>query len=95
MAVNALVVRNGSIYIDSGTGIFTDSDIVAGVTADSSVELSAVVSLPSYVPGDTESMTLTPVGRLRVDTRPADETVNVFAASSPFDGESWSSKSPW
>lgn len=69
-------------------GLLEAADGVGFLTA-------AVVGPQSYEPGDPSAITATADGRLRVDTRPTDETVNLFAQPSPWGGNPWSSKSPW
>ena len=92
-------VRGNRIYSASrGHGVLVLADELALLEEADGVAFvhGAAIGVASYDPNDaTGAMTLTNDGRLRVDTKPTDETVNPFAAPSPFDGSPWSRKNPW
>lgn len=83
MTEYALVVRNGALYVDNGSGVFADDQRVAGVSssaADSGLALNASVTdgAAAYEPGDQQPLTMTSAGALRVE---ATAPVNPWAGS--------------
>lgn len=88
-------VFGGRIYAADGSGILVTRNELALLTDDdvAAITQAAVVGPQSYE--DSGSLTMTPDGRLRVDTEPTAETVNLFAGPNPWSGSPWSSKSAW
>ena len=89
-------VINGRLYAADGSGVVVRENQLALLESSGTVAFltSAVVGAQSYATRNG-AITATNDGRLRVDTKPTDETVNLFDAPSAFDGSPWSSKSPW
>lgn len=90
------VVRGRIFLSDGRSGVLMTRDQLALAEATDGVGFltGAVVGPQSYT-DVSGAASITSDGRLRVDTKPTDETVNLFAAPSPWGGSPWSSKSPW
>jgi len=90
-------VTGGRLYTSDGRhGVLIQSNQLGLLEAANDYGfLTAALIGPQSFDGTTGALTSTSDGRLRVDTSPTSETVNLFAGPSGWEGSSWSSKSPW
>jgi hypothetical protein len=85
-------VISGRLYAANSTGLIARTDELALIEQGDGIVIAISGEDPN---GEPTAIQMNAEGRLRVDTKPTDETVNLFAAPSPWAGNPWSSKSPW
>ncbi len=85
-------VISGRLYAAGTTGLIARADELALIETGDGIAIAISGEDPN---GEPAAITMTSENRLRVDTKPTDETVNLFAAPSPWAGNPYSGKSPW